>query len=110
MLNEPDLIAQLEQHGFEIVDLESLPFKKQAELFMSATIIISPHGAGRANLVFCNPGSELIEILTSDYLNDYCKMAANNAGVKYRCMIFPSINKSYDYYVDIPAIMNEIAS
>jgi capsular polysaccharide biosynthesis protein len=34
-------------------------------LFQSAEFIISPHGAGLANLVFCEPRTKVIELMPS---------------------------------------------
>jgi capsular polysaccharide biosynthesis protein len=35
----------------------------QILLFQSAEFIISPHGAGLANLLFCEPGTKVIELM-----------------------------------------------
>ena len=35
----------------------------QILLFQSAEFIIGPHGAGLANLLFCEPGTKVIELM-----------------------------------------------
>jgi len=108
MLNEGELISYLESKGFEIIDLEGLDIKEQAELFMSASTIVAPHGAGLANLIFCKPKTRLIEILSNKYSSDYCKMVAENARIDYSCLFFPSQNENFDFYVDMDILIEKI--
>lgn len=54
IVNEKEVRTYLESHGFETVTLDGLPITQQAELFNSASIIVSPHGGALTNLVFCN--------------------------------------------------------
>jgi capsular polysaccharide biosynthesis protein len=37
----------------------------QILLFQSAEFVISPHGAGLSNLLFCEPGTKVIELMPS---------------------------------------------
>lgn len=60
--NEDQLFDSLKPFGFKLVYLEDLPFIQQVGLFNSAKVIVAPHGAGLANLVFCNPEAVVIEI------------------------------------------------
>lgn len=62
VVNEPDLIRALLPLGFEIVELETMTFDRQVELFGSASIVAGPHGAGFANLVFSSSPCRVIEI------------------------------------------------
>ena len=54
LLNEEGVLDLLKPYGFEVYHLESLSMAKQAELFHTASIIVAPHGAGLANLIFSN--------------------------------------------------------
>lgn len=62
ILNEAVLRKALKQRGFEIVVLEKLPLADQMRAFAEADVIVSPHGAGLTNVIFCNAGTLLIEI------------------------------------------------
>lgn len=53
--------------GFEVVDPGNLPFDQQAKLFSESTHVVGIHGAALANLVFCAPGTHVIEIFPKDY-------------------------------------------
>ena len=60
--NEPELVTFLERHGFAKVHLEDLDVLEQILLFEQAEFIVSPHGAGLTNILFCRPGTKLLEI------------------------------------------------
>ncbi len=50
-----------QSYGFEIVYPERLSLVEQARCFNSADVIVAAHGAGLANIVFCQPGTTVIE-------------------------------------------------
>ena len=62
IVNEGELLPFLERHGFTIHQLEKYSVAEQAALFHGAEIILAPHGAGLANLAFCNPKAQIVEI------------------------------------------------
>ena len=68
--NEPEIVAMLSRYGFESIEPASIPFSRQAELFQSADIIVAPHGAALANLMFCRPGTSVLEFFPADYIDD----------------------------------------
>jgi len=110
ILNESELILYLESKGFEIVELEGLAIKQQAELFMSASTIVAAHGAGLANLVFCKLGAKLIEFFPNEHPRIYYKIIAENLKIDYNCLFFPSQNKDLDFYVDMEILIEKIDS
>lgn len=69
MLNEEALEALLIDKGYEIVSLSGKSFAEQIALFKSAEKIIAPHGAGLANIIFCNPGTQVVELANHTYMN-----------------------------------------
>ncbi|MEL4896073.1 glycosyltransferase family 61 protein [Crocosphaera sp. Alani8] len=52
ILNENELMSLLEDYGFKKYYLEELSIEEEIELFYDAEAVISPHGAGLANLIF----------------------------------------------------------
>lgn len=66
VLNEDAVCDVLRQYGFEIVRLEALPFAGQARLLSEAAVVVAPHGAGLSNIVFCAPGTKVIEIFAPE--------------------------------------------
>lgn len=63
--NEVELESALAEVGFRIVTLSGRTFQDQVRLFRSARLIVSAHGAGLANVIFCRPGSRVIELMPS---------------------------------------------
>jgi capsular polysaccharide biosynthesis protein len=63
ILNEEVLDPILQDAGFVSLQLETLSFEEQIRYFSSAEVILAPHGAGLANLVFAAAGTRVIEIL-----------------------------------------------
>lgn len=83
MRNEDGLIAELESRGFKIVVPGSLSFLEQARLFRGADLVIGAHGAGMTNIVFCEPGAVVYEILPAHYSNAcFCNLA-HTCALKY---------------------------
>lgn len=62
ILNEAELDPILERNGFTKVVLEDLSMAEQVALFRGADVIASPHGAGLTTLMFCRPGTRVLEI------------------------------------------------
>ena len=62
--NERELLRALKPLGFERVRLEAMPLLEQVALFQQAECVVGPHGAGLTNLVFCRPGTQVVEIGT----------------------------------------------
>ena len=61
IINERELIEYLGKYGFHTIYLEDLGIE-QMVYFYNADIIISPHGAGLVNSIFCKKGASTIEI------------------------------------------------
>lgn len=62
VLNAGDIEPIMAQHGFETVELEGMAPAEQIALFRDADIVVAPHGAGLSNLLFCAPGTKVLEI------------------------------------------------
>ena len=62
LINEGDISEKLKKNGFKIIDLNDLEIWDQIKLFASSKTIVSPSGSSLANIVFCQPGTKIIEI------------------------------------------------
>lgn len=92
--NEDELIEALEQQGFTIIQLEYLTFDEQMLLFSHAEYIIGAHGAGLANMVFCQPGTKIIELMPHTLLRWCYRQIAMVADLPYQCVITQSYSES----------------
>jgi capsular polysaccharide biosynthesis protein len=68
---------------FEIYKPEILSFKKQISLFESSSVIIGAHGAAFSNIIFCKPGTKIIEIIPADHPNKKCERISKILKLRY---------------------------
>ena len=85
--NEGALWPKLEARGFQKLRLETLSWTEQINAFAQAREIVAPHGAGLANLVFCQPGTRVVEFFNRAYVNPYFWRLAALAGLDYRPVV-----------------------
>ena len=81
--NEKQIIDLLKPYGFESIALETLSLTEQISLMVSAEVVIAPHGAGLTNIVFCNPGTQIIELLHPAAVNVMYWTICNEVGLRY---------------------------
>lgn len=60
--NEDEIFNLFEQKGFFRYKLSELSVVEQVALFRQAEIIVGAHGSGFVNLIFCNPGTRVVEL------------------------------------------------
>jgi capsular polysaccharide biosynthesis protein len=61
--NRKALIEALSPLGFAAIQPEKLSFDEQAMLFSGADVIVTEFGAAMANVMFCRPGTRVVEII-----------------------------------------------
>lgn len=71
VINEEELVSYLSKFGFKSITFESMSVSEQASLMSNAEAVVAPHGAGLTNLVFCNPGTKVIEFFSMHITNAY---------------------------------------
>lgn len=79
--NFADIRSSLEAFGFELYDPSGA--KSSPNDFAASEIIVGAHGAGLADLVFCKPGTKVIEILPSGHRYPYFASLARAAKLNY---------------------------
>ncbi len=115
MINEEAIIDWLKQYDFEIVHFEQMSVLEQANCMAKAEVVIAPHGSGLTNLVFCQPGTKVIEILSPNWLNSCYWMLSQTCQLDYFCLVGEaSVNNPenfdqyQDYYVNIQKLQQLI--
>ncbi|MBR8827143.1 MAG: DUF563 domain-containing protein [Gomphosphaeria aponina SAG 52.96 = DSM 107014] len=92
VLNEEELISCLEKLNVTVVTLETLPVREQAALFSKTEVVIAPHGAGLTNIVFCSPGTKVIEIFAPSFAPPMYQIISNYCSLKYYYLIAEDAN------------------
>ena len=84
VINEEEILSILDRYKFKSIVLETIHLKKQLEIFYNAKLIIAPHGAGLANLVFCKPGTTVIELFSPSFMEPHYWRIIRLPQLKYR--------------------------
>ena len=85
--NEPAVAAALEAAGLRPVTLEHLGGPAQIALFRHADLVVAPHGAGLANLLFSNPACRVVELQMDAYCHWGFRRLAALKGLHYDCVL-----------------------
>ncbi|MCE6078184.1 glycosyltransferase family 61 protein [Agrobacterium vitis] len=93
VVNEKAVCTLLESHGFEIITPGELSVKEQVVAFRDAEIIVAPHGAGLANLVYCQPGvkTRVIELFQARCVNACYARICQAKGLDYTAIVNPDM-------------------
>jgi capsular polysaccharide biosynthesis protein len=99
LADEDSLLAMLEPLGITCITLTGRPLDEQIELFSRAEIVIGPHGGGLSNLVWCRPGTAVVELYADDYVNPVFWRLSGNLGLRHHHVIgrpaTPGLPSSY---------------
>jgi capsular polysaccharide biosynthesis protein len=82
-INEDEVYALLQDHGFQKVVLEELSVKEQINLLHGVKIFAGIHGAGFSNLMYMDQGKLLIDIIHEDHQQDAFYNLASAFNINY---------------------------
>lgn len=85
ILNEDELFTYFEKLGFKRYNLASMSFLEQVELFHQAKYIVSAHGAGLTNIIFCNRDVTVIEIFQNQFDSTFWYIS-QTLGLQHHCI------------------------
>jgi capsular polysaccharide biosynthesis protein len=106
IVDEGSLLEVLLRQGFEIVYPEEMSFLEQVSLFANARVIVSPHGAGLSNIVFCQEGTRVLEFFSPHYVNVCYWALANQLKLQYHYVLGEPTQNRFD--PDIPLTRENI--
>ena len=94
IINDNEIKDYLRKEGFKIVKLSKFSFQKQISIFKNCKIVIGPHGAGMANLIFCRRKTKVVELRPFGHPNNVYKRISK-------------FNKLKHYLIRLEKIKNE---
>ncbi|MBM3203739.1 glycosyltransferase family 61 protein, partial [Candidatus Woesearchaeota archaeon] len=100
VLNETEVVEYLKTLDFQVLHLENLSLTETAHLLTRAGVVVAPHGAGLANMVFCKPGTRLIELYSWHISQEYW-MTAQTLGLDYANLACPGPDGRYYDEIDL---------
>lgn len=109
LVNETAVAERLARHGFTVATMDGLSMAEQGDVFSGAEAIVAVHGAALANLVFCPPGTKVIELLPRNWPVPIYARLAHDLKLDYYCLagcepalrFAPIQNLSADLVVDL---------
>lgn len=83
IINEEALICLLEQYNFRIVEDKPRSLAQQLSIYNRASVILGPHGASFSNIIWCQPGTHLVELFSPNYVVGHFRYLAELMGLQY---------------------------
>lgn len=103
--NDDEISNFLAKKGFIKYKIENLSFFEQIYLFMNAKFVIGAHGAGLANLAFCQKRTKVIEIIPKNRTISLYRKISEINNLDYKLITTDVVEKSNtlsdDIYLDI---------
>jgi capsular polysaccharide biosynthesis protein len=106
ILNEEVIFNFLQKEGFERYELEKISIEDKAKLFSQAEFVIGPTGAGLTSLIFCNPGTKVIEIFPSNFVPPQFYLISQLYNLEYHHLLETNVSTS-DVFNFHDIIINE---
>lgn len=83
VINESEVTNELSKYGFQTVNLEDFTVGEQIEMFSSARIVAGPHGSGFTNVLFSNPGIQVLEFFSWSFIHNCYPLLSSILGHKH---------------------------
>ncbi len=101
--NSAAVEAILKPRGFETVTLENMPAAAQIDLFLDADWVIGTHGSALTNLMFCSPGTKVLELMPECEFRTYFWLIAEKLGLPYAVLPCPTHDKGFNGTLTVDA-------
>ena len=98
VLNEHEFVDFFKRYDIEVFNLENLSFIEQVKIFSETTLLIGPHGAGLANMMYLPKESIVLEIKNKydDYWNMFYGMASDLGHKFFYILAEPTTDDTHD--------------
>lgn len=108
VLNEDEVMHVLARYGFKKVVLSHLSLSEKINMFASTKIVVSALGSGLVHLLFCDPGTKVIEFLPPNFVDICFWRISNFLNLDYYYLMaegrgFPNV-PDYDSLMEIGAL------
>jgi hypothetical protein len=83
LVNRAEMIEALKPLGFVAIQPEKLSFDEQALVFAGAEVVVIEFGAAMANVMFCSPGTKVVEIIAEGQHDPWSSHLCAMLGLEY---------------------------
>ncbi|MEM1170387.1 MAG: WcbI family polysaccharide biosynthesis putative acetyltransferase [Cyanobacteria bacterium P01_H01_bin.35] len=94
IINIKEVENLLDNYGFQRVTMDSMSVVEQAILLSEAEAVVGTHGAGLTNIVFCSPGTKVVEIFSPLYGTNAYFVMSNQCDLDYSCFVGEDYDRS----------------
>lgn len=101
VLNEEPVRDLLYTLGFEIIEDDLRSVSAQIALFQDAALIVTPHGAGLTNLLWCEPGTKVLEFCYDGYRPNYFYYLCTALGLEYQFLVDYSAKSASNHWTNV---------
>ncbi|MFN2374067.1 MAG: DUF563 domain-containing protein, partial [Cyclonatronaceae bacterium] len=101
LINEDQVWPVLEKLEFEKVFMEDLSFMDQVVMMQQAAVVVAPHGAAITNILFCRPGTHVLEIADLNFPNPNFYALASAMGHHYWILNAESVGNMHPLEKDL---------
>jgi capsular polysaccharide biosynthesis protein len=109
LLNEDRVLDALRPLGFELVDPGTLDHADQVRLFNEAEAVVAVEGAALTNIVFCQPGTRVLEIRPDRRRFPYWIGLCKQMALQYRCVIGTAAGPRLEHVtVDVEEVCDQV--
>lgn len=102
--NADDVDTLLSRHGFTPFVATDRNHPEQIARFRAARTIVAVHGAGLTNLVFCRPGTRVIEVFPENFVKSPYWWMCRQLGLTHVPVIGGPGDYDQNFHVDIAAL------
>lgn len=83
VVNEAELESRLAAAGFRSIEPSALSLEEQIAEFSSADEVVGVSGAAMTNIVFCCPGTRVVNLVSSHFPDTFFWFIATHRGLNY---------------------------
>lgn len=94
--NAAEIEEAVTRLGFTVHEMRGLSAADQIALFRSASFVISPHGADLSNLLFCAPGTRVIELSPDVHFRYFFAQISDKLGLSHAVLPCASVAGNFD--------------
>lgn len=103
--NAAALEDRLQGAGFEIFNASDANHPEQVARFRAADRVVAVHGAGLTNLIFCRPGTLVVEIFPENFVKSPYWRLAKALDLRYRALIGGPGDYDQRFAVDVGSVI-----
>ena len=90
LINRCEVEACFAAEGFTVIRPETLSVAQQAQLMASSVVVAGETGSNLANAGFCDPGTQVLEILPDCYADGWIRALCRQMGLRWNVFLAES--------------------